>query len=272
MPEVLNAVEREQIDYGFVAIENTIEGTVNATIDTLAFSSQLLIQREVDIPIRMQLLGNAGTDLASINKVVSHTHALGQVRNWLADNLPGVEMHAETSTAEAIRLLAESGDSETAAVGNSLAGQLYGLDTIAPDIEDHKGNVTRFALVTREGLEPPTGHDKTSIVIFQRTDEPGSLGAILAEFSSRAINLTKLESRPTKTGLGDYCFIIDIEGHIADERVADALKNVRAKKADINFLGSYPAIGVDEHNVREQANDAWNEADEWIAKLRRHFS
>lgn len=271
MDAVLSAVESEELDYGFTAIENSIEGTVNATIDTLAFSSQLLIQREVDLEVHMQLFTRQETPLDQIERVVSHPHALGQCRDWIRTNLPGAQIEAATSTANAISHLAEEGDLKTAAIGNTLAGALHDLHLRAENIEDHSGNVTRFVLVAREGMEAPTGHDKTSIVIFQRADQPGSLLAILQEFAARSINLTKLESRPTKQGIGDYCFIIDLEGHIADELIADALRTVRAKQASVNFLGSYPAIGEAETEVRQEASAAWTEADQWMTRIRRHL-
>jgi len=271
MEAVLSAVENKELDFGFAAIENSIEGTVNATIDTLAFSTQLLIQREVDLDVHLQLFTRGSVATADITSVASHPHALGQCRDWIRTNLPKAEIVAATSTADALRHLAESGQDTAAAIGNSLAGELYGLHLTAENIEDHKGNVTRFVLVAREGMHEPTGHDKTSIVIFQRADRPGSLLAILQEFAARSINLTKLESRPTKQGIGDYCFIIDLEGHIADELVADALRTVRAKQASVNFLGSYPAIGEAETEVRREASEAWAEADEWITRIRRHL-
>jgi len=122
--------------------------------------------------------------------------------------------------------------------------------------------------LARDGIPAPTGHDKTSIVCFQRADRPGSLLAILQEFQARAINLTKLESRPTKQSLGQYCFIIDLEGHVADELVADCLRDLRSKLADVKFLGSYPAAGEHGPARRRDADAAWRSADEWIASLR----
>ena len=139
----------------------------------------------------------------------------------------------------------------TAAIGPPLAGKLYGLEVIAADIADHDGNQTRFVVVARDGVAHPTGHDKTSVVVYQRANAPGSLISILQEFAARRINLSKLESRPTKSGgLGDYCFIIDMEGHIADEVVADALRGLHSKQGGVKFLGSYPAGGDHGEAVR----------------------
>src|SRR5205085_2485989 len=152
---------------------------------------------------------------------------------------------AATSTAEAARLIAEGGPDTAgaAAVGTALAAKLYGLDVLAEGIEDHDGNSTRFVTVARPevGIPEPTGHDKTTIVCFQKADQPGSLHGILGQFTARNINLTKLESRPTKHTLGDYCFIIDLEGHIDDEVVADCLRDLHAQLRNLKFLGSYPA-------------------------------
>lgn len=268
MPAVLNAVEAGDIDLGFAAIENSIEGTVNATIDTLAFSSHLLIQREVVIPISMQLLVGPGTSLDTIDTVVSFPHAIAQCRIWLAEHLPNARHSAANSTADAVQLVAEANDPTIAAIGNHLAGSLYSLVELASEIQDTEDNQTRFVTVARQGVPKITGHDKTSIVIFQRDDRPGSLLSILQEFSARSINLSKLESRPTKKGLGHYCFIMDLDGHIADEVVADALKNIMAKQADVKFLGSYPTVGDDSHDVRAEANAAWRSAQDWLESVR----
>nr|MBA2752364.1 ACT domain-containing protein [Actinomycetota bacterium] len=149
------------------------------------------------------------------------------------------------------------------------AAKLYGLDVLAADVEDNPdNNQTRFVLVGPSGIPAPTGHDKSSIVCFQRDDHPGSLHAILGQFTARNINLTKLESRPTKHSLGDYCFVIDLEGHVDDEVVADCLRDLRVQLASVKFLGSYPAAGEHGPAVRRDAEAAWKAADEWIAKLR----
>jgi len=166
MPAVLNAVESGEIDLGFVAIENSIEGTVNASIDTLAFSGQLMIQREVVIPISMHLHGIAAAELDAVKQVVSFPHALAQCREWLKANLPHAEQIAANSTADAVRLVSEAADPAQAAIGPQLAGSIYGLSTIASDIQDRKDNETRFVAVASSGVPKITGNDKTSIVIF----------------------------------------------------------------------------------------------------------
>ena len=139
---------------------------------------------------------------------------------------------------------------------------------LAVDIEDHPENETRFGLLAREGIPAPTGHDKTTIVVFQKADEPGSLLSILQEFAARAINLTNLHSRPTKRGLGEYCFLIELEGHLSDELVADCLRDLKSKQADVKFLGSYPAAGAHGETLRRDADAKWRAADAWLGELR----
>jgi prephenate dehydratase len=268
IPEVLAAVDSGDVDLGFVGIENSIEGTVTVTVDALTLDHDLLIQREVDLSIQLNLLAPPGVEMSDIERVISFPNAFGQCRNYLARELPGIPTIAENSTAEAARLVGEQQDGRTAAIAPALAAKVYGLDVLAVDIEDHPENQTRFVIVAREGIPAATGHDKSTIVVFQRTDRPGSLLTILQEFAARAINLTKLESRPTKRGLGDYCFIIDLEGHLEDELVADCLRDLRSKVEDVKFLGSYPAAGELGPANRRDAEASWREADAWVASLR----
>jgi len=266
-PDVLAAVTEGRADMGLVAIENAIEGSVNITVDALVFDHDLVIQREVVIGIRQHLLVLPGTRLEDVRQVVSFPVALAQCRSYFASQLPGVVEVAATSTSDAARMLA-AGECPpgSAALANALAARLYDLEVLAQDIEDHPDNATRFVLVTRgeAGVAPPTGHDKTSIVCFQRQNAPGSLHAILGQFSARGIDLTRLESRPTKRALGQYCFLIDLEGHIADELVADCLRELKASLAEAKLLGSYPVAGDEGPRRREEASAAFAQADGWI--------
>jgi prephenate dehydratase len=269
IPDVLAAVEAGQVELGFVAVENSIEGAVTVTVDNLAFETDLLIQREVVMGVQMNLLVPSGVGLGDIHRVLSIPVATAQCRSFLRRELSDVVSVATSSTAEAAQLVAgDEHDGHTAAIAPSVAAKLYGLEVLATDIEDHPDNATRFVVVARHGIQRPTGHDKTSVVIFQRTDRPGSLLTILQEFAARSINLTKLESRPTKKGLGHYCFVIDLEGHIGDELVADCLRELKSKVEDVKFLGSYPAAGEHGPARRREAEAAWRSASDWVAGLR----
>jgi prephenate dehydratase len=268
VPEVIAAVERGEFAAGVVPIENMIEGSVPVTLDTLAFESELLVQREIDLPVSLNLCVRPGTALGDVRRVLSFPHAVAQCREFLARKVPAADFHAANSTSDAAREVSKSRRTDLAAICNLLAAEIYGLEVLATAIEDHPDNVTRFVVVGR-GIPAPTGHDKTTLVCFQRSDRPGSLLAILQEFSARAINLTKLESRPTKRNLGDYCFFIDIDGHVADELVADTLRNLAAK-GKVKFLGSYPVGGVGEAAVhrRRAASREWRTASAWVDELR----
>ena len=269
MPDVLDAVETGDVDFGFVAIENSIEGTVNLTQDELAFSHDLLIQREVVLDIEHCLLAKPGTTLADVKAVLSIPVATAQCHSYLRAALPLAELRAANSTAEAARTVSEEAGPGSAAIAPRIAGDVYGLAVLADDIADHPGNQTRFVLVALTGVPVPTGHDRTALVIYQRADEPGSLISILQEFAARRINLSNLLSRPTKDGgLGDYCFVLYADGHIADELMADAVRALHAKQGKIKFLGSYPAVGEHAHTAREHADARWREADDWVESLR----
>ena len=246
--DVLQAVESGEVDLGLVAIENMIEGSVTATLDALAFDTDLFIQREVIIDVNLNLLARPGVALESIERVRSYPVAHAQCRNFMAEHLPDAVFEAANSTADAARNLAGSEDATTAVIAPLRSAEVYGLEVMAADIADHAENQTRFVLVREGVIAAPTGHDKTSMVVYQRSDVPGSLIGILGEFAARAINLTSLQSRPTKASLGQYCFLIDCEGHIADEVVADALRNLSMKTTRVKFLGSYPSASADDHD------------------------
>jgi prephenate dehydratase len=236
--ESIRAVVEGAADRALVPLENSIEGSVNATLDTLAFDVDLFIQAEVVYPVSHVLLARKGVSLEQVETVASHPHAAAQCRASLARLVPGATVVAANSTSEAAAGAARS-DQPVAALGNRLSAEIYGLEVIAEDLEDHPGNLTRFALLGKEKM-PPTGRDKTSLVCFIHADQPGSLLMILQEFAYRYINLSKIESRPTKASLGQYCFFIDCDGHEDDEVVASAVKCLRCKLREVKMLGSYP--------------------------------
>jgi prephenate dehydratase len=271
MTDVLFAVAEGEVDLGVVPVENAIEGTVNATVDTMAFDVDVMIQRELLEPVALHLLCLPDAELSEIKQVVSIPVASAQCRTWLREHLPDVEYVAANSTAEAAETVARAGDPSIAAIANERASTVYGLKVDGADIEDHPENQTRFVVVARSGVPAPTGHDKTSIVVFQRADRPGSLLAILQEFAARSINLSLLLSRPTKTSLGDYCFLLDLDGHLADPVVADCLRTIRATQSDVKFLGSYPAAGEHAPATRAKVDAAFSDAEQWIESLRRQL-
>jgi prephenate dehydratase len=267
--DVLESVASSTLEQGLVPLENAIEGTVSATIDGLVFDHDLVIVREIVLPIRLHLFARPGVTLDQVTHVRSYVHALAQCRAFL--HTLNVTTGQTTSTSQAAREVAESGE-PWAAVASTLGGELFGLVALATDIEDHRDNATRFVLVGRDVVAAPTGHDRTTIVCFQDADRPGSLYGILGRFAARDINLTKLESRPTKRGLGDYCFVIEFEGHVADDVVADCLADLQAHLARVKFLGSYPVTGVDATDRREEVAAARKSAAAWIDDIRSRIS
>ena len=213
--DILNAVSNDTVDYGFVAIENALEGTVNVTLDALTFDHDLIMLRQVDLDIQLNLVGPPDLNKADIQTVLSHPVALAQCRNYLENSLPqATTKPANSTSAAAEQTLSQPG---TAALANTLAAELHGLQVLEQDVADHKFNKTRFALVGKGGLPSATGNDRTTIVAFQDADKPGSLISILQEFAARKINLTRIASRPIKTkAMGNYCFVIEFDGHVAD--------------------------------------------------------
>ena len=264
--EILYAVESGSLDFGFVAVENAIEGTVNVTMDTLAFDVELHIQREVVLPVEMNLLVRPGVTLGEVTSVLSFPHAHAQCRDWLRTNVPTATFEAAVSTAEAARLVAQRGDSGLGAISNRLAAEVYGLEVLATDIEDHEENATRFMLVGPRGIPAPTGRDKTSIVVFQRADAPGSLLSILQEFAARRINLSLLLSRPTKQSLGDYCFILEFAGHVADPVITDCLRALK-QSHEVRFLGSYPRAEFGDTVSKSSVMQESEQVEKWIREL-----
>lgn len=239
--DVVMAVASGDAGEGIVPMENSIEGSVSATLDVLAFEvDNVYISREVVHPVSHRLIAREAIGLGEIEKIISHPHANAQCRRFLRDNLPQAEVVAANSTAEAVRIISES-DQRWAAIGSSLAARSYGCVTLAEDIEDYPDNRTRFVLLsTSEADQALDSPYKTSIVCTIAHDQPGSLLQILQEFAHRYVNLTKIESRPSKKGLGDYVFFIDMEGKKDDPAVSGALKCLDCKLASVKLLGSYP--------------------------------
>jgi prephenate dehydratase len=267
--EVLRLVEAGDAARGVVPIENTLEGSVAATLDALAFDTDLLVGGELEVPVTLVAAAPAGVTLEEVTEVHSHPVALSSCRRWLSATLPGAERVPSTSTARAAQTVSEQG-SARAAIVNPLAADRYGLEVLARDIADRATNSTRFVVVGR-ALPPPTGWDKTSIVVFIDENRPGALLQLLEIFAERDLNLTKIESRPTKAELGEYCFFLDVEGHLADERVGDALAAVKRTHRDVKVLGSYRRSGArrtDEAQRIAADDQAYREAAAWLTGWR----
>jgi len=274
--QVLRMVESGESDRGVVPIENTLEGSVRATVDALAFETDLLIQAELELPISLVLAAQPGTALGDLTAVLSHPVALASARRWLTATLPDALRLPAASTARAAQQVAtrdvagDVGGGAVAAIVNPLAVDRYGLEIVARDIADTASNTTRFVVVG-DRVPPPTGWDKTSMVVFIDENRPGALLTLLEIFAERDLNLTRLESRPTKAELGNYCFFLDVEGHLADERVGDALAAVRRTQREIKLLGSYRRSGAraTAEADRITADDAeYREAATWLGEWR----
>lgn len=233
----LHAVQQGEVMAAVVPVENSLEGTVNITLDVLVHEVDLFITGEIVLPVVHHLLGKY-RDLAVYTRVLSHPHALAQCRGYLKRHLPGARWEPVISTAEAARLVAASNE-PWAAIGTELAAACYGLETVARGIQDHAHNATRFIVCSRE-MVAPTGDDKTSIAFSLPVDRPGALYHALGEFATRGVNLTKIESRPAKKGMGLYIFFIDCEGHHTSPAVGEALRALRGRASFYKLLGSYP--------------------------------
>lgn len=264
----IEAVRAGHADAALVPLENSVEGAVPATLDELANGAALVIAQETYHSVTFDLMARAGTGLADVASVATHPHAEAQVRRWLIANLPTAAVALVGSTAGAAQAVA--GGEHDAAVGAAVAAQLYGLDVLAHDISDNSGAVTRFVLLTRPMPPPaPTGNDRTSLVAYLREDHAGALLELLGEFGNRGVNLTRIESRPTKGRIGQYCFSIDCEGHIADERVGDALAALRRVCADVRYLGSYPRRDGAQGSIPSGRRDPdFVDARSWLARVR----
>ena len=266
----LAALRAGDVDAAMVPIENSVEGGVSATLDALANGEPLVVVGEVLVPITFVLAAPAGTPLAAVRAVATHPHAWAQVRGWMAQELPGATYVPALSTAAGAAGLAAGGAPYDAAVCAPVAAHDHGLAVLAEGIGDNASAVTRFVLVSRPGVVPErTGADKTTIVLFQADDHPGGLLELLEQFAARGVNLSRLESRPTGESLGRYCFSIDFEGHVSDERVGETLMGLRRVCAEVRFLGSYPRADGTCVTVRPGTDDAdFTAARAWLHTLR----
>ncbi len=233
--DVFIEVEKGRADYGVVPIENSTEGVVNHTLD-MFMESDLKICSELNLPIELCLLSKF-SDIKKIKKIYSHPQATGQCRNWLEATLPDVEISETTSTASAAQL-AKKSNIPSAAIASSIAGEIYGLKIIARGIEDSSENYTRFLIIGKQSSER-SGQDKTSIM-FSIKDRVGALHDMLVPFKKYNINLTKIESRPTKKKAWEYVFFLDFIGHIEDKKVKKALSELSNQCVYLKVLGSYP--------------------------------
>ena len=238
--EVFDCVDRGKCEYGVVAKENSLEGSVTATLDNFAFQSSATILGEEVIDIHHCLVLQPEATLDDVTAIASHGQGLAQCRRWIMENLPGRETITTSSTAESARLAAEN--PQVAGIANEFAANLHGARVEARNIEDHFGNQTMFALIGQQGhAQVFTGDTyKTSLALFLQMDRPGELNMILSEFAYAGINLTMIQSRPTKQSLGDYMFFVEFKRSINELPVQTALNCLRLKLREVRVIGSYP--------------------------------
>ncbi|MBN4063804.1 prephenate dehydratase [Cardiobacterium sp. AH-315-I02] len=232
--EVFRLVEAEGANFGVVPVENSTEGVVNHTLDLL-MNSSLSISGEVALRIRHNLLTNE-TDLSSVKRVYAHQQSIAQCRLWLDKNLPGAERIAVNSNAEAVIIARDHKNS--AAIAGMMAAEIYDIAVLNPDIEDEPHNTTRFVIIGQYQA-PASGADRTSLLVFAH-NRPGSLYDLLKPLAKRNISMSNIESRPSRSGVWEYVFFIDIDGHQHDEQIAEAIAEIEESSAMVKILGSYP--------------------------------
>ena len=242
IPDAVLAVERGEAERALVPIENSLEGSVRQTLDTLAFEvDAVTIVGEHDYRVRVHLIAREGVRVEDVEAVLSHPQPLAQCARFLRERLPEIELRSVSSTAAAVRMVSES-SRPWAALGARAAAELYGCEPLLEGVEDQDDNVTRFVWIAPQGTDPVgEGAWKTSLVFSELgADHPGALVDALGEFSARGINLTRIESRPLRQGLGRYMFFCDLEGKETDSVVAEAIAQLRTKADSVRILGSYP--------------------------------
>lgn len=268
----IDAVRTGDADFAVVAIENSVEGAVTAVLDTLATGTPLVMVREVLVPVSFSLAARSTLGLADVRRVAAHPHAWAQCRGWLSAQVPNAaHVPSPSNTASAAALADPSVDvGFDAALVPPPAVAAYGLVALADGVADNSAAVTRFVVVGRPGDVPaPTGADKTSLVVHLPSDRAGALLEMLEQFATRGVNLSRIESRPIGDALGRYSFSIDAEGHIEDERMAEALMGLHRVCPVVRFLGSYPKADGAANDVETGMSDAeFGAARAWVAGLR----
>ena len=234
--EVFRQVEAQQVGYGVVPVENSTEGAVGRTLDLLV-TATASICGEVLLPVHQCFMSRT-VDAESITRIYAHNQSLAQCHEWLGQHQPKAERVPVVSNAEAARLA--SVEQGTACIGSRAAAALYALNLLAENIEDNPSNTTRFAVIGRHAV-PPSGHDKTSLVMSATRNRPGAVHDLLGPLAAHGVNMSRLESRPSRAGMWEYLFFVDLEGHEQDAPVAAALEGLRSRAPFLKILGSYPA-------------------------------
>ena len=270
VPAALEAVRSDVVDYALVPIENSVEGSVSATLDELGSGQRLVIVDEVVLPVQFSLVVRPGTTMEQVTRIATHPHAQAQVRRWLAEHLPEASVIPAMSTAAAAAALLEEPAPFEGAISQRIAADIYGLEVLADEIADTSDATTRFVVVRKPGPIPaPTGADKTTLSLFIHQDQPGALLGILNEFAVRGVNMTRIESRPTRKALGDYYFSVDVEGHVADARISEAIMGLHRVCLDVRYLGSYPRHDGHAPVLRDGVTDKdFAEAQQWFDRLK----
>lgn len=264
-----DAVRLGTADAALVPIENSVEGSVAVTLDELNTAEPLAILGEVAVPVGFTLVARTPMELTDVTAVGTHPHAAAQCRAWLAKNLPDAHVVPTMSTAGAAAALSGEAPGFNAAIVPPIAARRYDVAILAEKLQDNDDAWTRFVLVGRPGhLPDPTGSDKSSLVLFMKANRSGALLEILSELAIRGVNLTRIESRPTRRVLGEYCFSLDLEGHLHDDRVAEALMGLHRVCSDVRFLGSYPSHGAHPNPLPAGVTDEdFAAARTWVAGL-----
>jgi len=271
VPAALTALRTGEADYAVVAIENTVEGGVTATLDTLAEGAPLMIVEEIVVPVAFELVAREPMPLHAVTRISAHSHGLAQCRRWIFANLGEVTQIAATSNAAAAVAVADGTADFDAALAPPGTAERLGLALIAQHVTDNATAATRFVRVARPGpLPAPTGADKSTLVVHLSTDRAGALLEMLEQFSARGINLSRIESRPRVDKVGEYSFSIDALAHLAEARFAEAMVGLKRTCPLVVFLGSYPIAGGVPTPVQEGTSDAdFAHAHAWVEHLRR---